>query len=198
MHMKTYLSVLVLLLATACSKDKDNVKFKVDEAQSTVKWKGSAPTHFHEGAFKVSGNVEVNDKNKVIAGNFTIPIASITNFDIEDEAIRKQLLDHLKSPDFFNIAIHPNASFKITKVEEYTESGTSWNTKITGEFTMLGQTHSINFPAQINADANKISTKGTFKLNRLQYGMNTYNDPEETLYILPEVDITLDIISNRS
>lgn len=196
--MKTYLSVLVLMFAAACSKDKDNVKFKVDETQSAVEWKGIASTHFHEGAFKVSGTVEMNDKNKVVAGNFTIPIASITNFDLEDEELREELLEHLQSSDFFNVAVHPNAKFKITKVEDYTEAGTSWNTKITGEFTMLGQTRSINFPAEIGVSGDKISTIAAIKLNRLDYGMNKFSDPAGNLYILPDVYITLDIISTRS
>lgn len=66
---------------------------------------------------------------------------------------------------------------------------------ITGAFSMIGQTHSISFPAVIQTDLNHISAEASFKLNRLEWGMNNYNDPQQGLYILPEIDITLKIYS---
>jgi polyisoprenoid-binding protein YceI len=169
------------------------MEFKADEQNSVIEWKGSAPTHFHEGAFKVSGNLQTNGKGKITGGDFTIPIASISNIDLTNEAEREALLNHLKSPDFFNIALHPDARFHITKVEPYTSAGSSANTIITGDFTMVGQTHSIQIPAKVIAEHEKISAEGSFKLNRLQWGMNSYNDPEQQLYILPDVDIKLQL-----
>lgn len=193
--MKFYHWSFALLLLAACSKSKTTAptNFKVDEGQSAVEWKGSAPDHFHTGAFRVSGTFNTNDSGKVTAGSFSIPIASITNFDVADPATQKQLLDHLKSPDFFNLAIHPDAVFRITKVEDLKETMSSANAKVTGDFTMIGQTHGISFPATILKQGNQISVQGAFKLNRLQWGMNSFNDPAAPLYILPEVNITLKI-----
>lgn len=195
MKMKIYHCSFALLLLAACSKSKTTAptNFKVDEGQSAVEWKGSAPDHFHTGAFKVSGTFNTNDGGEVTAGSFSIPIASITNFDVTDPATQKQLLDHLKSPDFFNLAIHPDAVFRITKVENQQETTSSANVKVTGDFTMIGQTHPISFPATILKQGDQISVQGVFKLNRLQWGMNSFSDPQGTLYILPDVDITLKI-----
>ncbi|MBO9636351.1 MAG: YceI family protein, partial [Chitinophagaceae bacterium] len=140
-----YFAVMALLFATACSdKDSDDrTRFKVDETYSSVEWKGSAPTHFHRGAFKVSGTMDLDAQNKISGGTFTIPIASITNFDLS-EPDKTTLLDHLKTSDFLNLALYPESSFKITKVEEYSQPGSSMNAKITGDFTLIGQTHSIS------------------------------------------------------
>ena len=194
MKTKVYVALMAISLFTACS-NKDEViattDFKADEETSTLEWKGSAPDHFHIGAFKVSGNLRTNGSGKITGGDFAIPIASISNFDLTDAATREQLLNHLKSPDFFNVAVHPNAKFHITKVEPYSNTTSSANTMITGDFTMIGQTHSIQIPAVIKTENNKISAEGSFKLNRLQWGMNSFNDPEAELYILPDVDITL-------
>ena len=192
--MKTpFFSFIILVLLTACShKDAPLLTaFKVDEALSSVEWKGSAPTHFHRGAFKVTGNLTTNGKSTITGGDFSIPIASITNFDLTDPAERKQLLDHLMTIEFFNLAVHPQASFHITKVAPYSDATSSANTMITGDFTMIGQTHTIQIPAVIKTEKNNISAEGSFKLNRLQWGMDSYNDPEKGLYILPDVEITL-------
>ncbi|MBO9594970.1 MAG: YceI family protein [Niabella sp.] len=192
--MKTaFFSFMFLVLLTACSRRDTPVltTFKVDEDLSAVEWKGSAPTHFHRGAFKVSGNLTTNGKNTITGGDFSIPIASISNFDLTDPAERKQLLDHLMTDEFFNLAVYPKANFHITKVAPYSDAASSANTMITGDFTMIGQTHSIQIPAVIKTQKDAISAEGSFKLNRLQWGMNSYNDPDKGLYILPDVEITL-------
>jgi len=198
---KTIYSALVAVsVLTACSH-KESIRatdFKVDEARSAVEWKGSAPTHFHRGAFKVSGNLHTNGNGKITGGDFTIPIASISNFDLTNEVEREALLTDLKSPRFFNLPVHPEAGFHITKVAPYSDAASSANTMITGEFKMIGQTHSIRIPAVIKTEKDKITAEGSFKLNRLQWGMNIFNDPNETLYILPDVDITLKLYFDRS
>lgn len=200
MKQKIYGALMALSLLTACSRKETTLptRFKADEALSVAEWKGSAPTHFHRGAFKVSGKLQTNGKGLITGGDFTIPIASISNFDLTDPMEQKALLDHLKSADFFNIAVHPDAKFIITKVEPYSEASSPANTMITGDFTMIGQTHSIQIPAVIKTEKNKISAEGSFKLNRLKWGMNSYNDPEGGLYILPDIDIDLKLYFNQS
>lgn len=198
MKMKVYLMAMTMAVAAACSrKGADNTTFNVDENRSAIEWKGIASTHFHEGGFKASGTLEINDKNRIVAGNFKIPISSISNFDLPENR-KHELLDHLKSSDFFNMALYPNATFKITKVEDYKEEGTNLNAKVTGNFTMIGRTNSISFPAVIDISPDIISVDGKFELNRLNYGMDKYNNPEETLYILPGVKVTLKVVCNRS
>ena len=190
---KIYSLLLAAVVLGACSrKDPElTINSTVDEGLSSVEWKGSAPTHFHRGAFKVSGNLQTNKQNKITGGNFVIPIASITNFDLTNEAERQQLLTHLKSGDFFNVTVHPEAKFVIKKVEDYSDAASSANTLITGDFTMIGQTHSISIPALVKSENDKIAAEGSFKLNRLTWGMNSFNDPEADLYILPDVEISL-------
>lgn len=193
MKRKDYCVLIALAALAACSHKESNgtVEMKADEGRSAIAWKGSAPTHFHVGAFKVSGSLRTNGKGKITGGDFSIPIASISNFDLTDPAEREALLNHLKSPDFFNMLVYPDAKFHITKVEAYKDASSTANSMITGDFTMIGQTHSIRIPAVIKTINDSISAEGSFKLNRLQWGMNSFNDPGQELYILPDVDVTL-------
>lgn len=200
MKTKLFTALLAAVVLSSCSSKESigTFEYKADEEASAIEWKGSAPDHFHEGAFKVSATIQTNSDGKITAGEFKIPIASITNYDIPDETVKEQLINHLLSPDFFNVALHPNAHFKITGVEEYQSAETNVNYLIIGDFSLLGQTHTIKIPAFIKVENNQISAVGSFILDRHKWGMNSYNDPAAPLYILPEVDIKLNLKFKKS
>lgn len=94
-------------------------------------------------------------EGKVTSGTFTIPIATMANFDLPDE-VKPMLLEHLKSPDFFHLALHPSASFKIKKVQSLANASEGANYTVTGDFTMLGQTHPVSFPANIHLQGSSL------------------------------------------
>ena len=195
--LKLFILSAVLYCISCGDDDVNREMYDLDESVSTIEWKGYSPNLFHVGSFSVTGqNMEVVDgilKN----GSFTIPISSIKNFDLPDD-IKPILLDHLKSADFFNMAIHPNAKFKITKVTANTNSSKDNKFTIIGDFTMLSQTHSISFPAIIKLEGNKLKLDAQFEINRTQWGMNYAADPAlGEHHILPNVDIKLDILANN-
>lgn len=194
---------IALLVATmvSCSKNKTEASFyEVNRATSVAEWKGAAPDHFHTGSFAVTGSVRCNGAGIIKDGSFVIPIASITNFDLPDP-VKQDLLNHLKSPDFFNLALHPNAEFRITKVTPYSKADTTAiagaNYLVTGNFSMVGETHSINFPAKITTTKDSLKTEAVFKIDRTRWGMKSFTDPAKGLYILPNVDIHLNIQAGR-
>ena len=86
--------------------------------------------------------------------------------------------EHLRSADFFNVAAHPTLRFNSTKVED---AGNGM-LKVTGDFTLLGQTH----PVVLDVKLNKID-KHPFRptvevagfsasttIDRTQWGFDTY------------------------
>jgi polyisoprenoid-binding protein YceI len=181
---------------TACNKDQNSTgEYNIDQDASVLEWKGIASDHFHTGAFDVTGQLHVQN-GAITGGNITIPIASISNDDLPD-LLKVQLLTHLKGPDFFNVAVHPNAVFKLKKVEKLRTAdiaaATSNDYRITGDFYMIGQTHELSFPAKITLTRDSLQTVAAFKLNRLSWGMTSFNDPTKELYILPDVEIKLNI-----
>lgn len=198
--------ILVALLATtfAACKNQSSHVYQVNDALSKAEWKGSAPDHFHIGSFKVTGALEATPEGEVKSGDFTIPIASIQDFDLPDP-VRQTLLSDLKD-NFFKLAANPNAKFHITAVQPYgatyvaTDSGAikGSNYMLTGNFTMLGQTHSISFPAKITASGDSLKTEAKFDIDRTAWGMNNYNDPSQKLYILPKVNIHLNVQAVRN
>lgn len=182
----------------SCSRNGASLStsFEIEAASSSIEWKGSAPDHFHTGAFDVSGTLTTDKHGTIKNGDFVIPISSIRDFDLEDP-LREQLLTHLKSADFFNLLVYPNARFRITGVQSYKQADAAAisgaNTLITGELTMIGQAHSLSFPARVTVAGNRIITEAVFNLNRLHWGMSSFSDPEQDLYILPDVALKLNI-----
>jgi polyisoprenoid-binding protein YceI len=174
-------------------------QYVLDQNVSVVEWKGAMPGAENVGSFSVRSEDLRVEGGKVKQGTFVIPIASIKNFNLPDQ-LKPQFIEHLKSPDFFNMALYPEATFTITKVVPYTQKSADTtvvagaNYLVTGNFTMLGKTHPISFPARVTLDGPKLTTEANFKLDRTQWGMNYATDPKaEGHYIYPDVAIHLNV-----
>ena len=93
----------------------------IDAAASTVNWKGEMM-----GMYSHNGTVAVKEANvsmagdKVAGGSFVVDLTSMTPLDKNYDAAKgntpEKLVEHLSSPDFFDVANHPTASFEITEV----------------------------------------------------------------------------------
>ncbi|MCE7068599.1 YceI family protein [Dyadobacter sp. CY326] len=197
--MKTIIlsAITAAIIWGGCKEDEvvKKQQYVLNEETSVAEWKGAMPNNANTGSFAVkSKDLEV-ENGKVTGGSFVIPIASIKNFNLPD-AVKPQLLEHLKSADFFNIALHPVAAFKIIKIEPYSGKDTAAvagaNFLVTGDFTMIGQTHPVTFPAKINVSANALQTEAKFSIDRTKWGMNYATDPKaEGHYIYNDVAIHL-------
>lgn len=200
--MKKTLSILLLIALSACTKDKpEPLTYVINSSTSKIGWKGSASDHSHTGSFDLNGTVITNPNGTIKSGDFTIPVASIMDYDLPDPA-KQQLLDDLKSANFFKIATYPDTKFHITGIAPYMGTDTTAvqgaNYLLTGDFTMIGETHELSFPAKISHAGDSLKTEAKFKLDRTKWGMNIYNDPSKPLYIYPDVNVNLHILAARS
>lgn len=204
---KTFLFALsAVMLFASCKKDNDKQAdtYTVDSESSLVTWQGYlANDYYNEGTFSVSQtDIKVRD-GKVEGGTFTIPILSLDVINLEGEA-KGQLEAHLKSPDFFDIMLYPNARFEITKMEAHTptdeDAVEGANTRVTGKFTMLGVTKTISFPARIDVGSGVVEVEALFSINRLDWGMDYASDPDagDEHYILPTVDLHLQVVAEKN
>lgn len=103
-------------------------------------------------------------------------VMDMTNFTVEnfvdDEETTQKLLGHLQSDDFFKIASFPTATFRMTSIEA--GSG-EYNSKITGNLTILGVAKSISFNANVQISDTEVNIKSEdFVVDRKDWGL-TYN-----------------------
>jgi len=118
-----------------------------------------------------SASVLLND-NVVTNATFVVDLASLTVDNFDDTEQKGKLEGHLKSPDFFNIEKHPTAKFELTNVEKTTGD---YNSKITGNLTILEISKSITFNANIAVLDNSVAINSEdFSVNRQDWGLS-YN-----------------------
>jgi polyisoprenoid-binding protein YceI len=113
----------------------------------------------HFGQF--SGTLLVDPATKALAGvSIKIDAASLkTEFD--------KLTDHLKSPDFLEVAAYPEISFQSTSIQP----GEGGLVDIVGDLTLHGETKSVTFPATIAFTENGLTLDSKAKIDRTEFKM---------------------------
>ncbi|MEJ2545832.1 MAG: YceI family protein [Calditrichaceae bacterium] len=146
-----------------------NEVHNIDLDNSKLKWEGRKVTGAHHGTINLKdGSLELAD-GELNGGSFVVDMNSIVNLDLEDETWNDKLVNHLKSDDFFSVDKYPVAEFKITDVKIYKDSKTESNYLIIGDLTIKGITHSIEFPAVVKNDNDKVSATATIEVDRSKY-----------------------------
>jgi polyisoprenoid-binding protein YceI len=131
---------------------------------SKIDFVAAKVTRSHNGSFKqFSGAIDLVN-NKAEDSRVTIEIQ--TNSVVTDE---DALTKHLQTPDFFDVAKYPRATFTSTKIEANAAGGATHN--VTGHFDLHGVKKSITFPATITIAADSVSVNAEFSINRKDWGI---------------------------
>ncbi|AZZ38252.1 YceI family protein [Bdellovibrio sp. qaytius] len=158
--------------ATAAPAPAAVETYKVDAAASTLNWKGTKKLGtFHEGTMAIQGGSVMVEKDMVKSGDVTVDMTTLKDLDQKDADNNKKLVGHLSSPDFFNVAKYPTSTFKITSV---TPAKMKNLYTVKGDFTMVGQTHPIEFPATITIANGQANGEATVEIDRTVWGLK-YN-----------------------
>lgn len=161
-------AILFILLFTFSFNLIAQEQLPIDTSKSQIQWLGEYTFYFggHDGyiQFKEGHFIKTNDV--LTGGEFVIDMNSMTNNDIDDEEGKQGLIDHLKDPDFFDVAKYPLAKLEITNIKY--DSATQL--AVEANMTIKGQTHPISFRAEADYDNKQLHTK--FKIDRRLWGVN--------------------------
>jgi polyisoprenoid-binding protein YceI len=202
----------------------EGVSLTLNTSESRIAWAGYKPAGEHHGKIPATQGTITVSGNQIISGTFTFDVTGlkIEDMPVEDENYGK-LYGHLQSPDFFDAANYPTATFEITAVEpfsagdqivnkeefstEHTPKSNSELQKanlthwISGNLTMRGTTKNIKFPAAVSLENGRLTTKAGFNIDRTAWGLS-YGDEAGALdkakdqFIYNTVSLTLDITAN--
>ena len=156
-------------------KDNATIEYNTVTNDSHLEWRASHLGGVQKRFGKIrlaDANVLVND-GKVTNANVTVDISSLTveNFPEGAEETEK-LRGHLLSGDFFEVEKYPTSKFVVTSVQP--TSG-EYNSKVTGNLTILDKTKSITFSANINVTDSQVTIQSEdFVVDRTDWGL-TYN-----------------------
>lgn len=158
-------------------------KYSITPEHCKIEFTGSQVAGSHSGSFqKFSGEIYYTGNPETSRVSVDIDTASLNADD-------PKLTEHLKTPDFFDVAKYPKATFISTAIKPGGDKGASHT--VTGNLTMHGVTKSVSFPATIAATADAINVDATFSINRKDFGIN-YAGPTNNL-IRDDVVLTLKI-----
>jgi len=148
---------------------KEVVKPIVKKVKDVIVWRGYKPTGSHVGTIDVkSANFKFESDN-LIGGKIVFDMNTIKNNDLKDAGDNADLVNHLKSTDFFDIIKNPTSTFEITEVKSDKEG----KLQIDGNLTLNGTTKKISFPANIvkSDDGSKTLKSNIIKIDRTDYGV---------------------------
>lgn len=196
---KIILSLIVLVsVLTACKGEKkEKVETKeaqkvvvniaelnnVDTTASMLTWKGTKPGGAHNGTVALKSGGLLIEEGKLTQGEFIIDMTSVVNTDMAGSEGAGKLEGHLKSPDFFDVAVYPTSKFVITNVEEV-----DGKLSVTGNLLIKDQTKSITIPAMISTEGGVTTFQSeTFNVDRsdfnVRYGSKSFFDDLKDKFI---------------
>jgi polyisoprenoid-binding protein YceI len=155
--------------AKQAAKPASAAKDYVIRTESTIGFVASKVTGKHNGGFKKFAGKVSAAEGKVAAGEVKIDMNSTwTDTD--------RLTGHLKSPDFFDVAKHPTATFTITDIQS-----NATNKTVTGNLDLHGVNKSITFPADIQVADDAVTVKAEFAINRKVFNINYPGKPNDLI-----------------
>lgn len=170
--------------------------YNIDVDKSVLTWNGKKVTGEHTGPVKAEKGYLALSGNQLKGGVVSIDLRTITSTDLKDnKEYHDKLINHLKSDDFFSVAKHPVATFKITKVK-----ATAGNVAdVTGDLTIKGITNAITFPVAVTVSGNTLTANGKATINRakfdIKYGSKSFFDNLGDKVIYDDFTVDMNIVA---
>lgn len=173
-------------MATTTESATNAVTAKVIKEKSRIEWVGAKITRDHNGKFNnFDGWIEYVEA-KPVRISFEIDVNSI-------EADDPKLTGHLKSPDFFDVAKFPKATFTSTSITEMPAGSPAGAThELKGILNMHGVEKEVTLPVTAAVGADGVRTTSQFTINRHDWGIS-YRGAADDL-IKDNVLIKLDLV----
>lgn len=159
----------------AVSQSENAVNYSSATAESSIAWRASHLAGVEPRWGKISiKQAEISVTDGIVSNaKVVIDITSLTvdNFG-EDTVTMAKLHGHLLSPDFFKAETYPSSTFELTSIAS--QEG-DFNSKVSGNLTILDVTKSISFSANVNVSDESVTIKSEdFAVNRTDWEL-TYN-----------------------
>jgi polyisoprenoid-binding protein YceI len=192
--MKYLIIASALLIGTAAFTSKESTKYSVDNGKSVVTWTGEKLVGSHTGTVDVSSGVVYTTLGKISSTKITINMTSI-----KEEDRNAKLEGHLKSPDFFDVKNHPQATFVSSNIIPQKTDAKGNNYKVIGDLTIKGKSETISFPAKMTKNGAMVHATGVFTFDRskfdVKYGSSSFFEGLGDHVIYDEVNMTFSILA---
>jgi len=162
----------------------DAKEYVIDQAASRIAFVGSNVTTTQEGKFEsFSGAVKVKGTDPTSA-SASVKIV-MDSLKVGPDGLNK----HLRSPDFFDVAKYPEASFETTSIKPGGERGATHT--VEGNLELRGTKKSVRFPANIVVTDQTAKLDAKFLLDRQAFGVAYTGKADNLVRDVVTVDLAL-------
>ncbi|MCL8009347.1 YceI family protein [Gelidibacter japonicus] len=157
--------------------------------KSKIEWVATemGGTKRRTGIISFKNGLFLGKEGEIVGGNFTVDMETmdVTDVPTHEKVARKNLLDHLKGNDFFNVSHYPISTLELTKVQKTKND----SLKITGNLTIREVTKNIDFFAYHKNGA----FRTTFTFNRLDWNIAYEGSWADKTLVDKDVELTIEI-----
>jgi polyisoprenoid-binding protein YceI len=172
-------TLALALLAAPTLPGAEVQTYLIETDASSLNFVGHKASRQHDGGFhQFSGTLVVTDG-----------VLSSVDVEIDLNSIwtdTERLTGHLKTPDFFNVEVHPTAHFVSDTVAASGEQ-----VVVSGTLDLHGVESHLSFPVSTEMTAGGIHAASQFTLMRFDWGINYPGNPDDS--ITPAVDVSFDV-----
>lgn len=162
----------------------------IDTTESRIEWLAAKVTRTHDGGFEDFHGTVYLDGETLTGVDLTIDAASIWS-DTD------RLTGHLKSDDFFEVEVYPEATFRADSFEPLAAADSvEWaeaTHRVGGVLTMRDRSNRVTFPARIEIADGAVTAEADFIIDRQEWGLTYPGQPDDL--IRDEVRIKLFVVA---
>ena len=197
--MRQLFFLLVALPFTLLSQPPAETRYELLPSESKVLWHGEDFSHRggHDGTIQLSSGNLVVMGTQISKGDFVLDMTTIHNTDQKYVQGQKDLEDHLKNADFFEVDKFPKAFFSITKAVELHDPLKANQYSFTGFLGIKGITNSITFPATVIISKSAAKATAVIIIDRTKWNITFQS---KTIFsaikdgaLSDEIKLTLDL-----
>ena len=178
------------------SAEKGIYSVVVDESE--LLWIGKEiSTKIHTGTLDLIGGTVQVDNNNNINGSVTISMSSINVTDLQGRA-KEMLEGHLRSSDFFDVEIHPEATLTF---ESKSFNQAKNQISFEGQLTIKDISNSIVFDATLLEATPYLKAKGILSFDRSKFNVRfrsgSFFENLGDKLILDDIDINIKLVTKK-
>ena len=173
-------ATLILLGLSASAQDRD---FRVDPAQSSVKFTLGDVLHTVHGTFKVKhGGLQIDSSGKMSGDIIVDAKSGDSGSGMRDRKMHKEVLESER---------YPEIAFRPVQIEGPIPGSGKASVSVHGTFSIHGVDREITVPAQVDMDADHWTATVHFTVPYQKWGMKN----PSTLFLRVSDSVDIDLVA---
>lgn len=174
----------------------DDGQYTMDMDQSRLEWQGSKATLSETGLVPIRNCTFSIEGGRLVSGNLLVEMNGIRSTSQKGQAAR-ELGQHLRSADFFDVSTYPTAAYTITS----SKTDGRGNLNVQGKLSIKGQTKEVD-ALMTFASADPVVMSVSLTFNRadfdVRFGSGSFFDDLGDNLISDEVNMRMALVENVS